>query len=162
VIGLVVGVSAARGAFLADEVRSELPGSLGDRQYPQRAFGADAEYSRAHWLVRTETVFSQWRLPAVEAPALDEVGAGSWMVEGRYTILPQLYAAARVDRLWFGEIQGTSRRDTWDAGVRRVEAGVGYRLSRGVTVKASVQHATRDGGRTREDTLGAVQVVLWF
>ena len=58
------------------------------------------------------------------------------MVEGRYTILPQLYAAARVDKLWFGEIQGTTERNTWDAGVQRVEVGLGYRLARGITLKS--------------------------
>jgi hypothetical protein len=160
--GLVVGLSGARGAFISDVVRDALPETLGRRQYPQRAFGADAEYSRDHWLVRSEVILSAWSLPALEAPRLDDVSATSWMVEGKYTFLPQLYGAARYDRLGFSRIDGTRRSDTWDADVERVEAGVGYRVVRPVTVKASVQHVTRDGGRTRRDTLGAMQVVLWF
>lgn len=161
-IGVVLGASASRGAFLADDVRRELPGDLGRRQYPQRALGADVEYSRDHWLLRGEVIHSTWTLPAVEAPRLDEITARSFMVEGRYTILPQLYAAARYDRLGFSTIRGSVHEDTWDAGVDRAEVGLGYRVSRPLTVKTSVQHATRDGGRVRKDTLAAMQVVLWF
>jgi hypothetical protein len=162
-IGLVLGVSGARGAFVANEVRRDLPGALATRQYPQRAFGADAEYSRDHWLVRGEVIVSAWSLPAVGWPALDDgLSTRSILAEGRYTILPQLYAAARYDRLSFSTVDGSTGRDTWDANVSRVEAGIGYRVARPLTVKTSVQHVTRDGGRVRRDTLAAMQVVLWF
>lgn len=160
--GLALGLSGARGAFVADEVRDQLPEAVGRRQYPQRALGADAEYSRDHWLVRTEAIGNAWSLPGIEAPLLDDVSVTSWLVEGKYAFHPQFYAAARYDRLWFGTIDGTTRSDTWDADVERVEVGVGYRVIRPVTVKASVQRVRRDGGRTRHDTLGAMQVVLWF
>jgi hypothetical protein len=161
-LGLVLGASAARGAFVADEVRRDLPAGLGRRQYPQRALGADVEYSRDHWIVRAELIASAWSLPGVEAPWLDEVSTRSVLVEGRYTILPQLYAAARYDRLSFATIEGSATGDTWDADVQRLEAGVGYRLLRNVTLKASVQRNVRDGGRIMRDTLAATQVVLWF
>ena len=35
------------------------------QQYRQRAFGADVELSRGYWLVRTELVTTDWRLPAL-------------------------------------------------------------------------------------------------
>jgi hypothetical protein len=162
VVGLVLGGSASRGAFVAREVREALPARQADRQYSQRAFGADAEYSRDHWLVRTEAISSTWSMPAIDTPRLGDLPAHSWLVEGRYTILPQLYAAARYDRLWFDRISGTSVRETWDANVDRIEIGGGYRLTRTATLKGSVQRVRRDGGRKREDTLGALQVVLWF
>jgi hypothetical protein len=161
-VGLALGVSGARGAYIPDHVRTVLPGDLGSRQYSQRAFGADAEYSRDHWLVRSELIVSTWEMPALEWPELDTLTTRSFLAEGRYTILPQLYAAARYDRLWFSTIAGSTRRDTWDANVSRVEVGIGYRVARPLTIKTSVQHATRDGGRVRKDTLGAMQVVLWF
>jgi hypothetical protein len=161
-VGLAVGASGAHGAFIADRVRTELPPGLASRQYPQRAFGADAEYSRDHWLVRGEVIVSSWDMPALEWPELDTLTTRSFLAEGRYTILPQLYAAARYDGLWFSTIAGSTQRDTWDANVSRVEAGIGYRVVRPLTIKTSVQHVKRDGGRVRTDTLGAMQVVLWF
>ena len=58
-VGLVVGASAARGAWLSrDDVRR--------RPTARRcsaSLGADAEYSRDHWIVRGELVWSRWRLP---------------------------------------------------------------------------------------------------
>jgi hypothetical protein len=147
---------------VAKPVRDVLPDRIAERQYPQRAFGADAEYSRDHWLIRTEAIASTWTLPSIEAPRFGDLPARSWLVEGRYTILPQLYAAARYDRLWFGTVAGTAGRDTWDANVDRLELGGGYRLTRTATLKGSVQRASRDGGRIPHDVLGAVQVVLWF
>ncbi len=162
VIGLVLGVSASHGAFVAEEVRQELPVPLGHEQYAQRVLGADAEYSRDHWVVRTEALWSRWSLPAVEPPRLGALPAQSWLVEGRYTILPQLYAAARYDRIDFGTITGTAARETWDANVNRTELGTGYRLTRTATLKASVQRVRREGGRPAHETLGALQVVLWF
>jgi hypothetical protein len=162
VVGLVLGASASRGAFVAKQVRDVLPERIADRRYPQRAFGADAEYSRDHWLIRTEAIASTWTLPSIDAPRFGDLPARSWLAEGRYTILPQLYAAARYDRLWFGTVAGTTARDTWDANVERLEVGGGYRLTRTATLKGSVQRASRDGGRIPHDVLGAVQVVLWF
>ena len=47
VVGLVTGISAARGAWLDDDV----PGESGQAQ---TAFGADAEYSRGYLVLRTE------------------------------------------------------------------------------------------------------------
>ena len=43
--GLLVGVSGARGAFVAQEVRDVLPTGAANHQYRQRAFGADVEVS---------------------------------------------------------------------------------------------------------------------
>ena len=162
VVGLVLGASASRGAFVAQEVRRQLPVPLAREQYAQRVLGADAEYSRDHWLVRTEAIWNRWTLPGVEPPRLDTLPAESWLVEGRYTILPELYAAARYDRLRFDTIAGSAGRDTWDANVSRLEVGAGYRATRTATIKASVQRARRDGGRTEHATLGALQVILWF
>jgi hypothetical protein len=53
-VGWIVGVSGARGAWLAREVA---PASTP----PQRVVGADLEYSRGHWIVRGEFVWSRWR-----------------------------------------------------------------------------------------------------
>ena len=55
----------------------------------QRAWGADAEYSRDHYLVRAEAIVSDWQLPVVVAPAIDEpLRAVSAWVEGRYRLRP--------------------------------------------------------------------------
>ncbi len=64
--GLIVGVSASRGPFVARRRRAR-PGSDW-RSLTQQAWGADVEYSRDYYLVRVESVYSAWRLPAIGAP----------------------------------------------------------------------------------------------
>jgi hypothetical protein len=161
--GLVAGLSAARGAFLANDVTYALSEGGRASEYAQRTLGADVEYSRGYAVVRAEWVHASWRLPALEEPALtDALGAGSLSVEGRYTLAPGFYVAARADRLWFSTVSGTYGSAPWDADVSRLEAGAGYSLIRNVIIKGSYQYNRRDGGRVRRAHYGAAQLVLWF
>ncbi len=161
--GLIVGVSAEQGPILADSVLDALPPGTPTSSLLQRALGMDLEYSRDHWLIRGELIANQWRLPSLQSPALsDPLGVLGWYIEGRYRLLPQLYAAARVDHLGFGTIAGTLRSETWDANVTRTEAGLGYYLQRNVILKGAWQHNTRDGGRLHRNDLGSVQLLYWF
>ena len=163
--GLIVGTSGARGPFLSDAlVRTATAGDGRTGDFTQTAWGADLEYSRGYYLVRFESIFSAWRLPAVRAPFLDEpLRAVSTSVEGRYKLTPAFYAAARVDRLDFSDLVGTQATAPWDAPVTRVEIGGGYSIQRNLVAKMSVQRNTRDGGRLkRRATLGAAQLVYWF
>jgi hypothetical protein len=163
VTGLVLGLSAARGPFVS---RTAARGAVGDGQesrFTQTAWGADVEYSRDYYVVRFETILSDWRLPIVRAPALDlPLRAFSTSVEGRYRIRPGLYAAARVDHIGFSEITGLAVTDTWDAPVSRVEVGGGYSLQRNLVLKLSYQYNSRDGGRVHTLALAAAQLLFWF
>jgi hypothetical protein len=163
VTGLVVGFSAARGAFLANRLRADLPAGSRPSEYAQRALGFDIEYSRDYWVLRTEWLHTAWRLPALAAPPLDEsLGAGSVAIEGRYTLAPGLYAAARIDRLSFSTITGSVGRVPWDANVSRVETGIGYAVTRNIIIKTAYQYNRRDGGYVRRAHYGAAQLLLWF
>jgi hypothetical protein len=160
--GLIVGVSGAHGAFLGRGAALDA-GVEATSQYAQTAWGTDLEYSRGYALVRFEAIVSDWRLPPVGRPTIDEpLRAVSSLVEGRYKIRPGLYAAARVDRLGFSEITGTERRDNWDAPVTRVELGGGYSLHRNLLIKLSVQRNVRETTTRSKLTFGAVQAAYWF
>jgi hypothetical protein len=157
VVGLVVGASGARGEYLSRTVVDSLPA---ERQghYRQHAWGVDLEYSRDRWIVRSEAVWSRWQTPMLS----ESLGALGLTAEGRYKIIPGLYAAARVDHLGFSEVEGLTEPLSWDAPVWRVEAGIGYTPIRHVLGKLAYQHNWRDGGRVRERALVTAQVVLWF
>ncbi len=163
VAGLVAGVSGARGPFLT-RAASQSAGAMTDNsRMVQTAVGTDIEYSRGYYLVRFETILSDWTLPVVRAPAIDKpLRALGTTVEGRYKIHPRLYVAGRYDHLGFSTISGTNLTEAWEAPVSRVEAGGGYSLQRNLQVKVSVQRNVRDGGRTTRLTIGAAQVVVWF
>jgi hypothetical protein len=155
-VGLIVGASASRGAWLA---RTVAP----DSKPAQRARGADIESSRDHWIVRSEIVWSRWSFPATLPPggvrALAAVG--SW-VEGRYRATPRIFIAARADRLGFSEVAGTILALPWDAPVQRLEVGVGYYVQRNLVLRASTQQNWRDAGRVTKRTYLSGQLAYWF
>jgi len=160
--GLILGASAAHGAFVS-KLAARAAGGENDNEFAQTAWGGDAEYSRDYYIVRLETVFSQWRVPALQPPLLEApLRALATSVEGRYKVRPGLYVAARIDHLGFSKIAGSTGLRTWDAPVTRVEAGGGYSLQRNLLLKLATQFDARDGGRIRRAQLVAGQLVFWF
>ncbi len=159
--GLIVGASAARGEFLSKRVSDELPAIEGSRA--QTAFGADGEYSRDHWLVRGELVWSRWNIPIVAPRTAQNLDAlGAW-IEGRYRLTPRIVLSGRYDRLSFSRIPiGSGRTATWDAGVTRVETDAGYYLQRNLIARLAVQWNDRQGGRIRTKTYFSGQIAYWF
>ena len=155
-VGLIIGASAARGAWLA---RTVAP----DSRPAQRSLGADVEYSRDHWIVRSEIVWSRWAFPTALAPSdarsLDALA--SW-VEGRYRLTPRIFLAARADHLGFSELQGSVLVLPWDSPVSRIESGVGYYLQRNLVLRAMVQQNWRDAGRVTRRTYVSGQLAYWF
>jgi hypothetical protein len=163
VAGLVLGASAAHGAWLSTDVVNVLPETASHPGFAQTAFGADAEYSRDHWLVRTEMVWSRWRVPfALTAPGgLDLDSLGIW-VEGQYKITPRFFTGFRADHLGFSNLPGVSADVPWDAPVNRIEASLGYKIQRNLTARAGVQRNDRDAGRVHRRTYFSAQLAYWF
>ncbi len=163
--GLVLGASAARGAFVSRAAARLATGQAAPGAFDQTAWGADAEYARGHYLVRAETVYSRWSLPPAQpgrAALADPLGALAVWVEGRYKIAPGLYVAGRADHLGFSQITGSQQTREWDAPVTRVEAGAGYTVQRNLLLKLAAQFTRRDAGRTRRARALAAQAVWWF
>jgi hypothetical protein len=160
--GLVVGLSAARGPYLTRSA-AEAAVTDGASRFTQTGWGADIEYSRDYYLLRAETIVSDWRLPLIDGPTSGlRLRAVSTLVEGRYKLRPGLYVAARVDHLGFSAIGGSNGRGPWEAPVTRIEIGGGYSVQRNLLLKLAFQHNTRSGGRVREANLGAMQIVFWL
>jgi hypothetical protein len=137
-VGWIVGVSGARGPWLAREIPQPIAPL-------QRALGADLEYSRDHWIVRGELVWSRWSFPEPLAPSnAGSVGALATWAEGRYRITPRVYLAGRADRLTFSRLRGSVPRisaQPWDAPVTRIE---------------------RTAGRIHDRTFLSAQLAYWF
>ena len=165
-IGLVVGASAAHGDWLSDDVVDLLPATARSRSYSQRAFGVDGEYSRAHWLVRAEVVWSGWQMPFMQLGTTRRLDARGMWLEGRYRFSPRMFVAARADRLDFSRVQGTvvggGALLTWDAPVQRIEAGLGWYLMRNLVGRTIIQRNWRDGGRVHSRTFVSAQLAYWF
>jgi hypothetical protein len=162
-MGLVVGASASRGPFFSRTAARGAVGDGHDGDFTQTAWGGDVEYSRDHYIVRVETILSDWTIPMAGTPTIDvPLRAMATSVEGKYKIRPGLYGAVRFDHLGFSEITGTGGRETWDAPVTRVEIGGGYSLQRNLLLKLSYQYNARDAGEVRTLSLLAGQLHFWF
>jgi hypothetical protein len=163
VAGLLLGASASRGPFVTRRTAQMAALDREHGAFTQTAWGADAEYSAGYFLIRFETIVSQWSLPIVQAPAIESpLRAVATSLEGRYKVHPRAYLAARVDHLGFSRITGTTGSATWDAPVDRVEVGGGYSLQRNLQLRFSFQHNSREGGRATRVNLAATQIVFWF
>jgi hypothetical protein len=157
VAGLILGASVSHGPFLTSQA-AQSAGVGNNSRFTQDAWGGDAEYSHGYYLLRVETIVSQWRLPTIDAP----LTAAATSIEGRYKIMPGLYAAARFDHLGFSTVTGSDGPQTWDAPVTRLEIGGGYSIQRNLLLKLSYQFNTRDTYTTPTSHLGAAQIVFWF
>ncbi|HEX7485179.1 MAG TPA: hypothetical protein VF332_03440 [Vicinamibacterales bacterium] len=163
VVGLVVGLSGARGSFVDGRLSSTVATAVANRDPRETAFGVDVEYSWGYWLLRMETIVSRRTYPAFRPPYLsDALTAVAIDGEVRYTIRPGLYAAARIGHLSFGTIDGSAGPASWDADVTRIETGLGYSLIRNVLVKAVYQYDRRDSTFRPSVSLGAAQLVVRF
>jgi len=161
--GLVLGLSVAAGQYLDRGLDYALPADTAGREEQQRALGLDLEYSRGHLVVRAEAIWSAFDLPEVDPPLIeDPVAALGLSLEAAYRLAPGVDVGARFDRLTFAEIQGTSERDTWDAPVTRVEAGLQYALRRGLLLKAVYQYNWRNAGPSGRQGFPVAQVVWRF
>jgi hypothetical protein len=166
--GLILGTSFARGPFVSQNAARAAVGDGHDGEFTQTAWGGDAEYSRDHYLLRFETIVSQWRMPitptqppvvALQTP----LSALSTSLEGRYKLRPDLYVAARYDHLGFSEETSADETVPWDVPVTRIEIGAGYSIQRNLLLKGSFQHDDRDGGFLQKvEKMLAAQLVFWF
>jgi hypothetical protein len=162
---LLLGASAARGAYLDRDVQRVLPGASAGDAYRQDALGLDLECSAGYWLARAEGVWTAWDAPAIAWPTIPRrLRARALMLEGRYRVAPGAHLALRLDHLGFSPLaQGSGGPPlSWDARVWRVELGGAYAVHRQATLKAAYQHNWRDGGPVREQAFLTGQVLLWF
>ncbi len=155
---LALGGSAARGVYVADAALTNATLLAGSTGATQQALGADAEYSRDHWMVRGELIWNRWQVPTLTRP----LDATSAFAEGRYKISPGVFVASRIDRLSFSDLTGSFGTQTWDAPVTRLETGVGYYIRRNLLAKGAYQHNWRNGGRITSRGLFAAQVHFWM
>lgn len=164
VTGLRFGVSGAYGPYLAQSaVRAKLPPGHETNEYHQRLGMADLEVLAGHVELRAEGARNRW-----DSPFIGGLNVTSGYAELKVTSSCGGYVAGRYDVMRFGKItDSTGARRRWDADVTRIEAGLGYRVSRDVLAKLVYQHDTLDldgtaGTPYRRPQFVAAQVVVGF
>lgn len=154
---LTLGASASRGPYDRHDAGG-IPAGRDTGDYPQTLAGVDA-----HYAIGAADVFAEATWTRFRAPLTDDLDLWSWYVEGKYTILPGLFAAARFAQMVYGEIRdaGGVRRQ-WDRNLNRLEFGGGYFFTRNFFAKATMQLNYTSGGREPNDHLFMLQIGLGF
>ena len=163
-LGILVGVSGARGEWIDDDVLSALPAV--PRDTAQSALVLDAEAGDGPWLVRAELAAFDVR-PAARRRArgaLSLVGL-SGFVEARYRVRPRWQVAARLDRLSFSRVAAPGRWVTACRGTRQSHASkrvVAFRVTRAARDPRGLAAQLAHGGRVRGRGYPALGATFWF
>jgi hypothetical protein len=157
--GLTLGGAYAWGAYL-DESGSPVVPDGDVNTYVQKAAEFDLEFSRGHFVFYGEGVYNTWPVPLqTRKEHFDVFG---YYLEGKYTLLPRLYAALRVGGLYFGKVLLGSGVRTWDYDVTEWEGGLGYFLERDVVVKVVRRESRIQGGSMPKDNLTVLQLAVAY
>jgi hypothetical protein len=154
-----VGVSGSYGPYLSEALNPELPAGRTANDYAQRLLMVDGEFLAGPIELRAEGALNRWQTPTV-----GDLDVNGGYVEGRFGVGAGAWISGRLDALRHSEVaDSTGAKEPWDYDVDRFEAGIGYRLARGSTIKLVLQRTTQidEGARFAHD-LYAVQYSVRF
>jgi hypothetical protein len=132
--GVRAGVTATVGAYLNRDFTSSQLAGRSWTAYKQRQVASGAEYGVSHFDFRGEFAWSSYDVPTRPA-----IAGTTGYVEGRYTVTPRVFLAARGEVNHYPFIRSVSQT-AWVT--RRTdftdwEAGVGVRATESTLIKAS-------------------------
>ena len=156
------GLSGAYGPYLVDNLATPLAPGQRAEDYNQVLGMVDAEWTGGHLELRGEGYTNTWQTPTV-----GDLGVKGFYAEAKWTLPAGFYVAGRYEVMRFDEIKNSlGESKPWDTDWDRGEAGVGYRLARGVLLKGVYQwnkpksDSPNVGGET--DALAAAQLSVRF
>jgi hypothetical protein len=147
--GLRAGVSGAWGTWMPyDEFVGELPAGGSLRDYHEWLAMSDVELDRGRWELRGEGFLKGW-----QTIHTGDLRLGGGYGELRLGLSDGFWLAGRAEAMRFANVRtsaGVTR--PWDDGIDRYEAGVGYRVSRDVRLKAAMQRNVEHPFGVRAET----------
>jgi hypothetical protein len=156
--GLTIGGAYAWGAYMQEAY--PVPGGENAGAYTQRAAEADIEFSRGHAVLYGEAVTSTYAVPLTTGD--QDLHVFGYYVEGKYTLMPRLYAALRFSGLQFGNIRTGGIDEPWDYDLVEWEGGFGYFIDKDVLLKAVRRETRIRGGSGPKDNLSVIQLVVSY
>jgi hypothetical protein len=134
-IGLRIGAYATAGPYLGPEVDGALPAGTGWRDFEQRVAAGNLEFSRGHFSLNAEYAVSDYEVPA----QADRSRGHLWFIEPAYAWTPRFFTALRLEENDYPYIMPIDS-SFWlgsNARFRDLETGIGWRVARGLLLKAS-------------------------
>lgn len=155
---LTAGISGAVAPYL--EHGAGLPAGTEIRDPKHHLFGVDARARFDDLTLTFEGFYNSWDTPQY----LREKNIEAYMayVEGQYSISPDFYVAARLDRIMYDDITNPTngQKTPWGYDVSRIEAGVGFSPISNIVLKGVVQHNSLDHPTIKSITVYALQAMV--
>ena len=156
--GLTIGGAYSWGAYM--QTVYPVPGNDNVSNYTERAAEADLEFSRGHAVLYAEAVYSTFGVPVTTGD--QNLNVLGYYVEGKYTLIPRLYAALRVSGLEFGNVNIGGIEQRWDYNLVEWEGGLGFFVDKDVLLKAVRRETRTRGGSGPKDNLTVLQLVVAY
>ncbi|MCH7843406.1 MAG: hypothetical protein IID01_11640 [Chloroflexi bacterium] len=139
ITGLRFGGSVARGPYLLPEAAEADTQHTVVEKYNATALELYLEYKAGYLQLHSEAVYSRWESPYMADD--EQLAAWSGYFELRYDVSPTVYLAGRYDQFGYSTFTdpSTQGQQTWGNDLRRIEVGLGYRISREMLLKAVYQ-----------------------
>jgi hypothetical protein len=159
---LRLGISGAYGPYLLDALDPKLPPGHDVNDYHQQLLMADLQVLVGHAELYAEGARNRW-----ETPTVGDLDVDAGYVELKYAWSSGLYLAGRWDTEQFGKIRDSGGVEhPWDWNVTRLEAGLGYRVTRDATAKLAYQRTQLETGdpadRYQDQSLFGAQLSVGF
>jgi len=136
--GLRLGVAYTNGPYLANKVNADLPRGSDWKDYDQRVWGIEFQFSRGYAELNSEIIFSRFDVPFQTG----NTDVTAYFAEFKYTLTPRLYCAFRLERNEYPLVYngGDSYWRARAVTVHDVEVGLGYRFSPDTQLKLAYRH----------------------
>ncbi len=136
--GLRLGVAHTKGPYLNNNVNADLPPGSDWKDYDQRVWGLEFQFSRGYAELNSELVFTRYDVP-FQTESTDVM---AYFVEFKYTLTPRFYCAFRLERNEYPLVYdgGVSYWFAQKVTVHSVEIGLGYRFSPDTQFKLAYRH----------------------
>jgi hypothetical protein len=158
-MGLTLAAAGAMGAYLPND-GTPIPRTKAPEDYLQKIGEVDLEFSRGHFLLNGEVVYSEWMVPLENQDA--RLSVMGYYGEAKYTWFPRFFTAARVSGLRFSQLDFSGVQRRWDYDVFEIEGGIGVHLDRNALVKVVRRHTKTLGTTDPHDDLTAIQFAVAF
>jgi hypothetical protein len=156
--GFTLGAGYAWGAYIDDSYR--VTRAIDVNTYVQHTVEADVDFSIGYLQLNAQGVFSTWPVPFETRD--QDLSAFGYYVEAKYTIMPRLFAAGRVNGLVFQNATVSGTDAPWDYNVTEWEGGVGYFLDRDVVMKLIRRETRTYGTSAPKDHLTVIQIAVAY
>jgi hypothetical protein len=132
-----IGASGSTGSYV---VPNSFPGW---QNYLQNTAGVDVSWAHGDLELWGEALWSSFDIRSSPLSQAGTVGVVSYFMETRWRFDAQWWLAGRWNQQLYGDAPGTS--DSWDNDVWRIDACLGWRVDRTLTVKTQFSYTDESG-----------------